>query len=201
MKYKVYFLVHVSLGLGCAQEKKRLGEEKKRLSQPVEVIVERNFVDINIDDLHRKSTDSGANGLNGQAKSGSVQAGEANSVKKPSAWQLGRVPYVVSEDFEHIADLEQAKVALKSLGVQLEPKKSTDVDFVSFKVDKSAGKDCSSSRLSERGGESDFTLAGRSAPIFKNCKISDNIIQAFAQAMAKAVSSKPIENVSSIKAH
>jgi hypothetical protein len=198
MKNKVYFLVLVSLGLGCAQEKKRLTEEKKRLSQPVEVIVEKNFVDINIDALHGKAASSGASAPESQAKLASV---EANSVKKPSAWQLGRVPYVVSDDFEHIADLEQAKVALNSLGVQLEPKKSTDVDFVSFKVDKSAGKDCSSSKLGEKGGESEFTLAGRSAPVFKNCKISENIVQAFTQAIVRAESPKPIENVSSTKPH
>lgn len=198
MKNKAYFLILVSLGLGCAQEKKKLSEEKMRLSQPVEVIVEKNFVDINIDALHGTAASSGASAQESQVKLGS---GGANSVKMSSAWQLGRVPYVVSEDFEHIADLERAKVALTSLGVQLEPKKSTDVDFVSFKMDKSAGKDCISSRLSERGGESEFTLAGRSAPVFKNCKISDNIIQAFAQAIVKAASPKLIENVSSIKAH
>ena len=196
-----FMLLSAFLLVSCAQEKKKFAEGKKHLEQPVEVVVEKNFVDLNIDTLHSNAPlNAKARVLPSESKVELIPAKQEEVlISKVSRWPQGRIPYALSSDFEYKSELEQAKISLSSKGITLEPKKSSDVDFINLKVDKNATKQCSSSELGMKGGEQDVLLAGLSSPFFKNCKIVDMMVEAITIASGKSETLKPIENLSRIK--
>jgi hypothetical protein len=196
-----FMLLSAFLLVGCAQEKKKFSEGRKHLEQPVEVVVEKNFVDLNIDRLHSSSAiDAKTSALPNKSKVELMPTKQGEVlISKVEKWPQGRIPYAISSDFEYKSELEQAKISLSLKGIILDPKKSSDIDFINLKIDKNATKLCSSSELGMKGGEQEVLLAGLSAPFFKNCKIVDMMVEAITVASGKSDTLKPIENLSVIK--